>query len=66
MEIKSGLVGFNSENSDYGTCFNVTCPTCQQTVVVTQTEWPGPKCLCGYHWSVSLTAVGMKDEEITP
>ena len=59
-EIKTSEVVFQDEHSDYGVCYFVTCPECKETVTVVEFASRGPKCSCGYEWSVWVQATGQR------
>lgn len=47
-------------NRDACNGFEITCPQCDGKVVVATGSWWSNKCDCGFSWSVSVKAIGVK------
>jgi hypothetical protein len=59
-EIETYDVDVTGESDDFGTCYKITCPECQEEIRVAENGIHEQKCSCGYTWGVSLVATGTK------
>jgi ribosomal protein S27AE len=63
VEIATYNVESAAEHSEFGAIYKVTCPTCGETVRVAEfADW-GNVCGCGYKWTVTVIAVGVKNDK---
>ena len=57
--IVSREVKFNAPAAEAGDLYEVTCPTCKDTVrVAASAQWWRTVCRCGYEWRVHVGAIG--------
>jgi hypothetical protein len=47
---------------DAGDVYKVRCPECGTDVYVGEFAWWSDSCDCGYHWSVTLEAIGTRHD----
>lgn len=61
-EIHTYDVKIEGTGGDWGDSFKVKCPECGDEVVCVEFSTRGPRCSCGYEWSVGVVATGAKND----
>ena len=64
-EARTTQVAPSEPSNEAGNCWELTCPTCEQTITLCKFGWWDTHCKCGIKWShVEVVAVGYKSTGI--
>jgi len=64
-EARTTQVVSSEPSNEAGNCWEITCPTCEQTITLCEFGWWDRHCKCGIKWShVEVVAVGYKSTGI--